>query len=280
VSAINQYLILNSRGDVMKDVRAVILAGGFGSRLSEETVLRPKPMVEINGKPILFHIMKIFSSQGIDRFTIALGYKGEVISKWLTENSTRSEKKSNLNSEEARDIYLGFQGNNWEIETLETGLNTQTGGRVKKCLDNFAEDQKIILTYGDGLANVNLKELLKFHSKHGKIATVTAVRPPSRFGALEIENGLVTSFEEKNQAKEGWINGGFIATSTRISRLIADDYETFEHGALTRTAKIGELMAFKHYDFFQPMDTLRERNELDRLAKLDTPPWFQIAKPF
>ena len=232
-------------------MKVLILAGGLGTRISEETENKPKPMVLIGDKPILWHLMNTFSNQGYKDFVLALGYKQEVARDWV-------KTFNNLDD--------------WKIDPFDTGLGTQTGGRIKKCMQKYP-GEKMIVTYGDGLSNVSVAKLLDFHNKHEKLATVTAVRPPARFGYLQIEEDKVTNFGEKNQADEGWINGGFFVLEPEVKDLISDDLDLFETGALPKLAKINELMAFKHYGFWQPMDTLREKNELDKLARIDTPPW-------
>jgi glucose-1-phosphate cytidylyltransferase len=232
-------------------MKVLILAGGLGTRISEETENQPKPMVLLGGKPILWHLMNIFSKQGFNDFIIALGYKQEVARNWINTFNNFGD---------------------WKIDAFDTGLETQTGGRIKKCMQKYP-DEKMIVTYGDGLSNVSLTNLLDFHKKHKKMATVTAVRPPARFGYLQIEVDKVSNFGEKNQADEGWINGGFFVLEPEVKDLITGDLDLFETGALPKLAKNNQLMAFKHYGFWQPMDTLREKNELDKLAQIDTPPW-------
>jgi len=230
-------------------MKAIILAGGHGTRISEETSDKPKPMVVIAGKPMLWHIMSIFSIQGFNEFVVATGYKGEVIRDWV---ETVSEP--------------------WDIQTLDTGQDTQTGGRIAQCLDAISADRAFV-TYGDGLGNVNLATLLDFHLHQGKLATVTAVRPPARFGVLESENGLVTKFGEKNQTDSGWINGGFFVLENEVRKSILGNHEPFEVGALPRLVKSQNLTAYHHGGFWQPMDTLREKHDLELLANSNMPPW-------
>jgi glucose-1-phosphate cytidylyltransferase len=233
-------------------MKVIILAGGLGTRLAEETESKPKPMVLIDDKPILWHLMNIFAQQGLDEFVLALGYKGEVIRRWLGGNDHLS----------------------WNVKALETGLNTQTGGRIAQCVRSLP-GERVIATYGDGLANVSIQELLKFHESHGKLATVTAVRPPARFGYLETEDGRVTHFGEKNQADAGWINGGFFVLEPQVADLIHSNDDAFELTALPKLAEMGELMAYEHKGFWQPMDTLREKQELAKYAQQVPPPWLQ-----
>ena len=232
-------------------MKAIILAGGLGTRISEETADKPKPMVEIAEKPMLWHIMSIFAKQGVTEFLIATGYKGNVISDWV---GTVSEP--------------------WDIRTIDTGLNTQTGGRIAECMKSVS-GERVFATYGDGLGNVNLKSLIDFHEHQGKLATVTAVRPPARFGVLESENGVVTRFGEKNQADAGWINGGYFLLQPQVQKYVYDLSEPFESGALPRLVEERQLMSFHHNGFWQPMDTLREKLDLENLATAGNPPWLK-----
>ena len=253
-------------------MKIVILAGGLGTRLSEETENKPKPMVQIGEKPILWHLMDIFSKQGFDEFILALGYKSEVIKRWLVD---LSELEGDLVISAERGIKKEFSDvsrKSWTVTALETGLNSQTGGRIKLCM-NKLPNETIIVTYGDGLANVPIAKLIEFHKSHGKLATVTAVRPPARFGYMQIENNSVKHFGEKNQMDEGWINGGFFILEPEVSSYVTSLDEPFETGALPRLVQDSQLMAFEHEGFWQPMDTLREKLELSNLAKLDVPPW-------
>jgi glucose-1-phosphate cytidylyltransferase len=235
-------------------MKVIILAGGLGTRISEETIDKPKPMVLINGKPILWHLMNIFAVQGFDDFVIACGYKGEVIKDWADKQSKDS---------------------GWKIHALDTGLDTQTGGRIKKCIE-FIGDEKVFATYGDGLANVNLKSLNQLHETTDRLATLTAVRPPARFGYLDLEGNRVKHFGEKNQSDVGWINGGFFVLDSKVKEYISDYSEPFETGALPRLVKSNDLNAFLHTGFWQPMDTLRERNDLELLSKQKSPPWLRL----
>lgn len=230
-------------------MKAIILAGGLGTRLSEETVNKPKPMVLLDSQPILWHLMRIFAKQGVDEFVIATGYLGNIIHDWVQNLDTP-----------------------WKVRALDTGDATLTGGRIKKCMDLIG-DETVFATYGDGLGNVNLKDLYNFHVNQGRKATVTAVRPPARFGLLESSNGLVTNFTEKNQADAGWINGGFFVLESSVKEYISGDDEAFETGALPKLVQDRQLSAYHHDSFWQPMDTLREKQELSKLAKQVTPPW-------
>lgn len=230
-------------------MKVVILAGGLGTRISEETITKPKPMVLINGKPILWHIMNIYAQQGFSDFVIATGYKGKIISEWIDLLET-----------------------NWKITALDTGLETQTGGRIRMCMDSLP-NERILVTYGDGVGNIDINDLLSSHESRGKLATLTAVRPPARFGYLSMVEGQVTHFGEKNQSSAGWINGGFFVLEPQVSRYIKSLLEPFELGALPRLASEGQLMAFEHEGFWQPMDTLREKQDLEKLAQTEVPPW-------
>ncbi len=230
-------------------MKVVILAGGLGTRIAEETGSKPKPMVNIAGRPILWHIMQNYSNQGYSDFIITTGYKGEVIRDWVKTLNT-----------------------GWNVTTLDTGLDTQTGGRLLQAI-NSCGDSIFMVTYGDGLSNVSLKSLLSFHKKSETLATVTAVRPPARFGYLQIKNNLATHFGEKNQSDTGWINGGFFVFERKVIEFIKGLHEPLETGALPRLAAANNLAAFQHSGFWQPMDTLREKNELEKLALNNPAPW-------
>jgi glucose-1-phosphate cytidylyltransferase len=234
-------------------MKVIILAGGLGTRISEETETKPKPMVLLDDKPIIWHLMNIYATQGYDDFIIATGYKGEVISDWV--DTTLNEK--------------------WKVKAFDTGPNTMTAGRIKRCLD-LIPGERVMVTYGDGLGNVNIKNLLEFHEQKKKLVTVTAVRPPARFGVLETDNGLVKHFGEKNQADAGWINGGFFVLEPEIANLITEDTIQFEGHTLPLLASRNELAAFSHHGFWKPMDTLREKNELTELASEITPVWLKL----
>ena len=255
-------------------MKVIILAGGLGTRISEETDDKPKPMVLIGDKPILWHLMNIFSVQGYNDFILALGYKSDVIKRWLMD-------LNQLDGDIVVDTYSGTSSKlntkpptSWKVSALETGLKTQTGGRIARCMRSVP-GQRVLATYGDGLANIDIKNLLEFHISHGKKATVTAVRPPARFGHMEIEDNRVTHFGEKNQSDAGWINGGFFILEPEVESLILNDSEPFESGALPRLVSENQLMAYYHADFWQPMDTLREKNELVKKLDLPIPPWLE-----
>jgi glucose-1-phosphate cytidylyltransferase len=233
-------------------MKTIILAGGLGTRISEETDNKPKPMVLLDENPIIWHLMNVYAKHDFTDFVIAAGYKSEVIFDWV----------ENLKSD-------------WTIEVIDTGLETQTGGRIKKCMEKIGP-QRIMITYGDGLGNVNISKLLEIHAQHGRQATVTAVRPPARFGQLTLDGDKVTEFGEKQHADGGWINGGFFVIEPQVVHLIKNDSDPFETSALPSLAKQDQLRAFQHEGFWQPMDTLREKNELSNLALLSIPPWLSI----
>ena len=250
-------------------MQAVILAGGYGTRLSEETGLRPKPMVEIGGKPILWHIMKIYSHFGVNDFIICLGYKGEMIKEYFA-NYFFHQTDFTIDLRENSIVRHDSNAEPWKVTLVDTGVDTMTGGRVKRISDHIKGT--FFLTYGDGVSDVNLSELLKFHKKHKKIATVTAVLPWARFGGLKIESNLVKSFSEKPQSGEGWINGGFFVCEPVIFDYIDSDATVLEREPLENLSKKKELIAYKHKDFWQCMDTLREKQYLEKLW-INDPKW-------
>ncbi|AKO64543.1 glucose-1-phosphate cytidylyltransferase [Methylophilales bacterium MBRSG12] len=251
-------------------MKTVILAGGLGSRLSEETDIKPKPLVEVGGKPILWHIMKIYSHYGFNDFVICLGYKGYLIKEYfINYYSHTSDFTVNLH-----DNSINFHNNkseDWKITLIDTGENTMTGGRIKKIL-NYVDDN-FFMTYGDGLSDVNILQLLEHHKKFNKIATVTAVQPPGRFGALAIDQNVVTSFYEKPIGDSNFINGGFFVLNKKIKDYIADDSTVFEQAPLKNLVNDKNLTAFHHQGFWQPMDTLREKNMLNDMWDQNKAPW-------
>jgi glucose-1-phosphate cytidylyltransferase len=252
-------------------MQVLILAGGRGTRLAEETSTRPKPMVEIGGKPILWHIMKTYASHGFNEFLIACGYKGEMIKEYF-HNYFVHNTDYFLDLENGERKTVSPNGIDWKIGLLDTGLETMTGGRIKR-LRPWVDSKPFMVTYGDGLGNVDVCRLLSFHRGHGKIATVTAVHPPARFGALDLDGDRVREFSEKPQAAEGWINGGFLVFEPEIFDYLEGDETVLERETLERLAKDGELMAFRHDGFWQPMDTLREKQYLDGLWNAGKAPW-------
>lgn len=245
-------------------MKVVILCGGRGSRLSEETQIKAKPMVEIGGRPILWHIMKIYYHHGFNQFLLALGYKGETIKEFfINYNLMMSDVTVNLRS--GKVDYTNKNSEDWVVTMMDTGLDTLTGGRLHRLQGILRKEGTFMLTYGDGVSNINVAELLKFHRSHGKLATVTAVRPPARFGGMTILNGCVTDFKEKPQVGEGWINGGFFVFEPGIFDYLHGDMTVLESDPMERLAADGELVAFKHTGFWHCMDTLRDKEALENI---------------
>jgi glucose-1-phosphate cytidylyltransferase len=255
-------------------MKTVILAGGLGTRLSEETVLKPKPMVEIGGKPILWHLMHVYGAHGFNEFVLALGYKAEVVKDYFANFTLRN---SDLTVDLGRGETKLHSGNvpPWKVHLVDTGPSTQTGGRLKRLSAWLADDDTFMMTYGDGLANVDLKKLVAYHRSHGKLATVTAVRPPSRFGnlAFDPETGAVGDFKEKPQAAGGWINGGFFVLDRKVLEFIDGDEQPWELAPMERLTAAGQLMSFRHEGFWQPMDTLRDKRHLEEFWESGDAPW-------
>ena len=253
-------------------MKVVILAGGLGTRLSEETTVKPKPMVEIGGKPMLWHIMNIYAAYGFKEFVIALGYKGEVIKDYFLNYRYLSRSLTvDLKSGETT-LHNSRIEEDWNVHLIDTGLDTQTGGRIKRAAQ-YIGNEPFMLTYGDGVSNINIPELLDFHIKQGKLATITAVRPPARFGQMVLDGDRVAQFEEKPQIGEGWINGGFFVLQPEISRYIKDDRTFWEHEPLEQLAAEDQLAAYRHNDFWYCMDTLRDVNLLDKYWLDGNAPW-------
>ncbi len=252
-------------------MKAIILAGGLGTRISEETQVRPKPMVEIGGKPILWHIMKIYSHYGINDFIICCGYKGYMIKEYFANYFLHtSDVTFNMvnNSMEVHERHA----DPWKVTLVDTGEQTMTGGRIKR-VKNFIGEETFCFTYGDGVANINVHELIKLHKAQGTWATLTAVQPPGRFGALDMQGSRITSFEEKPQGDCGWINGGYFVLEPQIFNLIEDDSTIWEREPLERLAQTNQLSAYQHKDFWQPMDTLRDKIKLEELWESGKAPW-------
>lgn len=251
-------------------MKTVILCGGLGTRLSEETHLRPKPMVEISGKPILWHILKTYEIQGINEFILALGYKGDFIKDYFFNYSIRnSDFKINTSSNKLE--VNNHVKEDWNVSLVDTGLNTLTGGRLLRLKGLINET--FMLTYGDGLCDVDIKKLINFHKSHKKIATVTSVRPSARFGGIKIQDRKVISFKEKPQSEAGWINGGYFIFEPEIFDYLKNDQTILEKTPLETLAKDGELMAFQHDGFWQCMDTIRDRDYLEGIIKEGNLPW-------
>jgi len=252
-------------------MKAVILAGGLGTRLSEETSLKPKPMVEIGGKPILWHIMKIYSAHGINDFIICLGYKGYVVKEYfanyflhtsdVTFDMAKNKMKVHQNSSEP-----------WRVTLVDTGHETQTGGRVKRIKDYIGDDT-FCLTYGDGIGKVNIGESIQFHKKMGKLATLTGVLPPGRFGSLKIQDNLITSFMEKPLGDGGWVNGGFFVLEPKVLDYIDGDATVWEQEPINRLVADNEFAVYKHNDFWQGIDTLRDKNMIQKMWDSGNAPW-------
>jgi glucose-1-phosphate cytidylyltransferase len=252
-------------------MKVVILAGGMGTRLSEETDLRPKPMIEIGGRPILWHILKHYSEYGFKEFVIALGYKGEVIKQFFRDYHSLNGDMTVRLSDGAVSRHVE-ERDDWTVHLIDTGLDTQTGGRVGR-LRPVLGDEPFMLTYGDGVCNIDLRELLSFHERCGKCATVTAVRPPARFGGLVFDGDLVSEFTEKPQIGEGWINGGYMVFQPEVFEYIADDGTSLEIDTLETLARTRELAAYRHEGFWQCMDTLRDKRQLEQLWREARAPW-------
>lgn len=254
-------------------MKAVILAGGLGTRLSEETDLKPKPMVEIGHKPILWHIMKTYSSYGVNDFVICCGYKGYLIKEYFANyflhmsDVTFSMKNNHMEVHQNK-------AEPWTVTLIDTGENTLTGGRLKRVYDYIKDDESFCFTYGDGVSDVNITELINFHKANGKLATLTATRPAGRYGALKItNNGIVEQFQEKPDGDGSWINGGYFVLSPKVIERINGDDTSWEREPLTGLAADGELVAYQHDGFWQPMDTLREKNLLEQLWQEGKAPW-------
>ncbi|RZB35452.1 MAG: glucose-1-phosphate cytidylyltransferase [Desulfobacteraceae bacterium Eth-SRB2] len=252
-------------------MKVAILAGGHGTRLAEETEVKPKPMVEIGGRPILWHIMKIYDYYGLKDFVIALGYKGEIIKKYMMDYcSLCSDLTVNLKNGDVK--YHNGDSLDWTVKLIDTGLHTMTGGRIKR-LAPYVGNKTFMLTWGDGVSDININELLAFHRSHGKLATLTAVHPPARYGHLELKDDIVQEFSEKPQTREGWINGAFFVLEPGIFDYIEGDETQWEKEPLENIAKDGQLMAYRHSSFWQCMDTLREKYLLENLWSSGNAPW-------
>lgn len=253
-------------------MKAILLAGGLGTRLSEETHLRPKPMVEIGGYPILWHIMKIYSHYGVNEFVICLGYKGYLIKEWFANYQLHmSDVTFDMTS---GDRIVHRDGSEpWKVTLIDTGEQTQTGGRLGRVRHLLQEDESFCLTYGDGLANIDIDLLISAHDASKLWATITAVQPPGRYGALNIAENKVIEFVEKPQGDQAWINGGFLVLGPRVFDFIEGDNTSLESEVLPRLAEQGKLGVFQHSDFWQPMDTLREKTQLEKMWTSDSAPW-------
>lgn len=254
-------------------MKAVILAGGLGTRISEETHLKPKPMIEIGGKPILWHIMKMYSAHGVNDFVICCGYKGYLIKEYFANYFLHMSDVTFDMANNSMEVHE-HKAEPWRVTLVDTGEGTLTGGRLKRVARYVENEEAFCFTYGDGVSDVDIAQAIKFHRKNGKFATVTAVQPPGRYGAIERNgNSLVTGFVEKPRGDGGSINGGFFVLSPKVLDLINGDQSSWEAGPLTKLAAMGEMMAFEHQGFWQPMDTLREKNLLEELWESGKAPW-------
>ncbi len=253
-------------------MKAVILAGGFGTRLSEETTIRPKPMVEIGGKPILWHIMNIYAASNVTEFIIALGYKAEVVKEYFLNFYALNNDISIDLANGKTTIHDGKQPN-WKIHLVDTGLYTQTGGRLKRLKKWLGVDETFLFTYGDGVADLDIEAVVKFHHSHGKLATVTTVRTPARFGRIAYEGDQIANFYEKPQSGEGWINGGFFVLNGKAIDYIEGDETPWEREPLEGLANDGQMMGYRHFGFWSCMDTLREKDYLEKLWASKKAPW-------
>ena len=258
-------------------MKTVILCGGLGTRLAEETQIKPKPMVEIGGRPIVWHIMKIYERHKLIDFTLALGYKGEIIKDYFLNYHARlSDLTVHLKNGQAD--YFNPTAEDWQVSLIDTGSHTMTGGRLLRLRNHLQSSGTFMLTYGDGVSDVDLTALLAFHKAHGKLATVTAVRPSARFGGIRIGDGQVYDFTEKPQSGEGWINGGFFVFEPGIFEYLEDDSTVFEQLPLQNLVRDGQLMAYEHSGYWQCMDTIRERDILQTLWEGGSPPWIRAKK--
>jgi glucose-1-phosphate cytidylyltransferase len=253
-------------------MKAVLLAGGLGTRFSEETDVRPKPMIEIGGKPILWHIMKIYSSHGINDFIVCLGYKGYVIKEYFS-NYFLHQSNVTFDLRENKMQVLRKDAEPWTVTLIDTGENTMIGGRIKQILPYVGEDPDFCLTYGDGVADIDITESIAFHRREGRLATVTATQPPGRFGAINFEGNRVTSFQEKPSGDGGFINGGFFVLSPKVGSYIESDATVWEKEPMINLAKDGQLSVFLHDGFWHPMDTLRDKRYLEDLWSSGKAPW-------
>ena len=253
-------------------MKAVILAGGLGSRLSEETSLRPKPMVEIGGKPILWHIMKQYSAHGVDDFIICCGYKGYMIKEYFANYFLHMSDVTFDMRENTMQVH-NKRAENWKVTLVDTGDHSMTGGRLLRVFDYIKDEEAFCLTYGDGVGDIDISESIRFHKNHQKLATITATYPPGRFGSLSIENSQVNHFHEKPKGDGGMINGGFFVLSPEVLSYIDGDDCLWEHAPLTQLANEGQLMAYEHHGFWQPMDTLRDKVYLEQLWDEGRAPW-------
>ena len=253
-------------------MKAVILAGGLGTRLSEETTVKPKPMIEVGGKPVLWHILKSYSAHGINDFVICCGYRGYVIKEFFANYFLHTSDVTFDLQKNSMEVHERF-AEPWKVTLVDTGADTLTGGRLKRVRRYVENDEAFCFTYGDGLSDLNIGATLAFHKQHGKLATMTAVQPPGRFGAVDIDGQVITSFKEKPQGDGAWVNGGYFVLSPKVIDYIADDSTTWEKEPMERLAADGQIDAFRHPGFWQPMDTLRDKMHLEDLWQSGKAPW-------
>lgn len=253
-------------------MKVVILAGGLGTRISEETHLKPKPIIEIGGRPILWHIMKIYSAHGVNDFVICCGYKGYIIKEYFANYFLHMSDVTFDMSNNQMEVHQKMV-EPWRVTLVDTGDDTMTGGRLKRVSSYVKNEEAFCFTYGDGVADINISAQIKFHKEHGKLATVTAVQPPGRYGAILRQGASVAGFQEKPPGDGAWINGGFFVLNPQVLGLIEDDKSSWEGGALETLAARGQLQAFEHRSFWQPMDTLRDKNHLESLWDSGKAPW-------
>lgn len=253
-------------------MKAVILAGGLGTRLAEETVLRPKPMVRIGTQPILWHILKTYSAHGVNDFVICCGYKGYMIKEYFANYTLHGSDVTFDLAQGSMEVHQN-SSEPWRVTVVDTGLSTMTGGRLKRVRKYLDPDEPFCFTYGDGVSDVDITRLIEFHRSHGQLATMTAVQPPSRFGVLAFENGRLTDFEEKPHGEGGWINGGYFVLDPKVIDYIDGDEIPWEHAPMRRLVREGQLSAYLHRGFWQCMDTLRDKNTLQKLWDEGEPPW-------
>lgn len=253
-------------------MKVVLLAGGLGTRISEESYLKPKPMIEIGGMPILWHIMKAYSYYGFNEFIICCGYKQHIIKGWFADYYLyNSDITFDFTDENRMEVHNNV-AEPWKVTLVDTGLDTMTGGRIKR-IEPYVENEAFLCTYGDGVSNVNINELVSFHRDKGNLVTLTAVKPEGRFGVLDLKGNQVVSFREKNENDMGWINGGFMVVEPEVFEFIDGDATIFEREPLEKVALLGELNAYKHYGFWQCMDTVRDKQKLEELWTLNKAPW-------
>jgi glucose-1-phosphate cytidylyltransferase len=253
-------------------MKAVILAGGLGTRLSEETTLKPKPMVEIGDKPILWHIMKSYSAHGVNEFVICCGYKGYIIKEYFANYFLHTSDVTFDMQNNEMEVHVR-NAEPWRVTLVDTGDETLTGGRLKRVKQYVKDEESFCFTYGDGVSDVNISELIQFHKSHNKLATLTATQPPGRFGALDLDGNKINSFQEKPQGDGAWVNGGFFVLSPKVIDYIEDDSIMWERKPMENLAKEGQLLAFFHHGFWQPMDTLRDKVLLEELWQSGNAPW-------